>query len=222
MQGQFLCLEGIDGSGKTTLARLLSENLSRKGQKAIFVDKKDLNFSGDELGLKLLDDFKRCVWDYPNDLNLNCLGDGYWMHAISAWYSALYAIRIASLLEQGSIVVSDGWVYKYICRFSLKEEVGFGTASAIFASVPRPDRVLLLDVEPDIAAERKGSFKASESGRFDGENGGLVRGFVNYQGKVRDLLQIVAGREGWLTYKASHNPVEQCVEDISGLIFNQG
>ena len=218
MSGQLICLEGIDGSGKTTLSHLLSQEYLKRQQQAVFVDKKDLSFEGDLFAVEVMNNLKKCVWDYPPNLNLDLLGDNYWMHAISAWYSALYNLRIKPLLDTGVDVVVDGWVYKYICRFSLKSVVGAYNAELAFANVPRPDKVVLFDIPPEVAASRKESFKASESGKYDGEEGSRYDGFIRYQSKVSAVLREISVRENWVSISSQYEKKEDCAKALFKIV----
>lgn len=211
---KLICLEGIDGSGKTTLAKEVARALAAQGKNAVFVDKKDLDFNCDQLVMQQMELLKKCVWDYPSDLDLGLMGDHYWMNTITAWYALLKKARIDPLLDKGVYVVLDGWTYKYLARFSLKSVSTATDAERIFGSLAQPDTMFLLDIPADEAANRKGHFKSSEAGLYDGEQGDKRQGFVNYQTRVASLLHGIASADAWSIVQVNDKAINECVAEI--------
>lgn len=216
--GILICLEGIDGAGKTTLAHSAVNILTAKGSKITFVDKKDLMFSMEPHVLTQMKHLKAGLWDYPETLQLDHLPDRYWIYTISAWYSTLKRIRIDSLLAQGISVIVDGWTYKYLARFSLKSKETAQVAREVFSTVPAPDVVINLTLDPGTAAMRKMKFKSSEAGEYDGEVGSKRDGFVSYQTKVMAVLNSLAQENRWLSLDVDAVSIEQCSLNVANLI----
>ncbi|POP63757.1 hypothetical protein [Pseudomonas syringae] len=218
VRGILICLEGIDGAGKTSLAERVSTHPSGCGQEPFFVDKKDVSFAMEANVAKQIDHLRNGLWFYEKDLDLDLLGDRYWLYTISAWYSTIKRIRIDQLLAAGVDVIVDGWTYKYLARFSLKSEETAALAKTIFDTVPHPDLTIRLQLTPEQAASRKNSFKKSESGAFDGESAGAVAGFISYQSKVSAELDKLAQEHCWVEYQCGEKGIPESASDIIKII----
>lgn len=217
-RGILICLEGIDGAGKTSLANSISKCSDAWGKEAFFVDKKDVSFPMEPNVTKQIDHLRTGLWFYDKDLDLDFLGDRYWIYTISAWYSTIKRIRIDPLLAAGIDVIVDGWTYKYLARFSLKSEEIANVAKTIFETVPHPDLTIRLQLTPEQAALRKNDFKKSESGAFDGEKAGAIAGFISYQSKVSSELDKLAEEHCWVEYLCSEKSITECVSDLAKII----
>ncbi len=212
--GHFYCFEGIDGAGKTTMAKIMSDMLSSHTE-TIFIDKKNIELFQNHAVKLQMRNIKKALWDYPRDLDLEVMGDYHWITLIASWYSTLEHACIRPLTNAGKNVVVDGWIYKYVARFSLKESVSPELIKALFYNIPAPDRVFLLNVEPSVAAQRKGMIKASEAGTFDGEEANSrVEGFVNYQAQVQQALYAIADENRWRVIDTAQSNTQQLAERL--------
>lgn len=192
MNNHFICFEGIDGSGKTTIAHEFVNYGIAHGHRMFFLDKKNTDAIEDDFAKHQLEHIKRALWNYPIDGNLSVMGDYHWLTLLASWYAALYEACVKPKIQEGYTVVSDGWVYKYMARFSMKKSFPSDLVDSIFNMVGQPDSIFLIDVSPQVAFSRKFEVKPSESGQFDGESeSSLEQGFINYQMKVINKLEAV-------------------------------
>jgi thymidylate kinase len=206
MSGQFLCFEGIDGAGKSTMAAGLVERLRTAGVDAVLVHK-TVAPNDDPFARRQFAQLKAALWDYPKDADIAALGNRHWLHLLAAWYAALDACVVQRHLAAGRWVVSDGWFYKYLLRFALKPEIGEGQAAICFEGLSRPDTVYYLDVPPAVAYRRRAEFQPSELGAFDGVQGDARACYLAYQGRVRAAYQRLASERGWHSIDAgAHSP----------------
>jgi dTMP kinase len=208
--GMFISLEGADGAGKSTIARLLYDHVKAEGLRALYIEKNNptplQGYPSYHLG-KIRD----VLWDYPVDAPLSQLGDDHWLHLIAAWFSAVDHCAIRPALANGTIVLTDGWTLKYLARFSLKGAPYEEDCLKAFRRLTEPDCVLFLDTEPDVAATRKQSIKPSESGQLDGYQGDPRQSFLLYQSRVREqMLNLSTNR--FLTIPTRDLSTEQVVE----------
>jgi len=139
-KGFFVCIEGLDASGKTTQAKLLTTNLRRKGFDAVYTTEP----SGGQVG-RLIRSF---VLNRDDRVPI----------ALEALLFAADRVdhvegEVKPLLKQGKVVVCDRYVYsslayqgaagldvewiEYVNRFAL-----------------RPNQAILLDVPTDVVLGR--------------------------------------------------------------------
>lgn len=139
-QGVFICVEGLDGSGKTTQAKRLVRALRREGFDAVYTTEP----SDGKIG-KLV---RRFVLDREERVPI----------ALEALLFAADRVdhletAIKPLLEQGKVVVCDRYVYS-----SLAYQGAAGLDLAWIGSINRfalkPDRALFIDVDPELVLKR--------------------------------------------------------------------
>ena len=98
--GVFVCLEGIDGSGKTTAIATAGELLRQKGFPVVFSDKKEVDF-GSSYVQRHMTALQKVIWGHPPDDPYLELGD---MH--SAFNAA--GKPIAFICHAGWVPISAG------------------------------------------------------------------------------------------------------------------
>ncbi len=147
MKGTLIVLEGIDGSGKATQSKLLTENLEAMGKRVMQVSFPDYDSPSSSLvKMYLAGDFGK----KPEDVN---------PYAASLFYAvdrfASFRSRWKEFYESGGIIVADRYTTsnmvhqmtkyedpeeeeKFLCWL---EDTEYGKLE-----LPRPDRVILLDV----------------------------------------------------------------------------
>ncbi len=139
-RGVFICLEGIDASGKSTQARWLVRNLRRRGFDAIYTTEP----SDGEIGRFI----KRFVLQRKRRIPA----------VVEALLFAVDRVdhvesKIERALESGKIVVSDRYVYS-----SLAYQGATGLDIDWIKRVNRmalpPDLAIYIDVPPEVVVER--------------------------------------------------------------------
>lgn len=163
MKSKIIVIEGLDGSGKATQTKILFDRLNNSGKNAIKLEFPNYeNPSSSLVKMYLNGDFG----NEPENVN-----------AFSA--SAFYAVdRIASYLqfwkndyEEGSIILSDRYATSNIIyqmpKLPKQDWESFISWQEDFEydklGLPRADRIIYLDVEPEI------SQKLMEE-RYNGDN----------------------------------------------------
>lgn len=145
MKGRFIVLEGIDGAGKTTQARLLAAELRRRGARVLCVREP----GGTSIGEKV----RRLLLDRANHMETACE-----LYLYMAARAQLVAERIRPALRAGRAVVCDRFLYSSAAYQG--EAGGLGVRAvlelgrlAVHGVVP--DCVLILDLDPRLARRRK-------------------------------------------------------------------
>jgi dTMP kinase len=196
VRGRFICFEGCDGAGKTTLGRRAATVLRERGFPAVFVEKRDSAFADNYLRDRLFH-LRIALWDYPDEELIQDWGDFHWFHLLISWFSLWDQVRIKPLLAEAQWIIVDGWTYKYIARFLLKSNFPKNYIYNCFDHISDPETVLFLDVDPSITAVRRDKLKATESGALDGHSGNSKSDFVVYQTRVQENLKKMASEKGW-------------------------
>ncbi|KPV63923.1 MAG: putative thymidylate kinase [Candidatus Bathyarchaeota archaeon BA2] len=139
-RGVFICIEGLDTSGKTTHARRLVRNLRKRGFDAIYTTEPSRGKIGRFVRKHILQRKKRV----PS--------------VVEALFFALDRVdhvekRIKPALEEGKIVVSDRYVYS-----SLAYQGAAGLDLKWIEEINRlalpPNLAIYIDVPPEVVVER--------------------------------------------------------------------
>lgn len=142
--GKFIYICGLDGSGKTTLAKSLEESLNKISHA------KYVSLSENKPYIKCLNRISKKLksnrWnEFPNFFR----GSTWAMEMLSV---SLYEIK--PLLDNDCTVIMDRF---YICNkvySSLEDNTELEVLNHIHNTMPEPDIILYLDVDVNIANER--------------------------------------------------------------------
>lgn len=141
---KYIALEGVDGSGKSTVGKALVERLQSSGEDAILVREPGGTALGEAVRALLLDS--------------DVLDDWAEVFLFAAQRAELARETIAPALEKGIWVVSDRSYYSSIAYQGRARGLGEADVRSIneigLAGVV-PDYVFVLDVEPDVALARQ-------------------------------------------------------------------
>jgi len=174
--GRFIVLEGIDGAGKTTQARLLVRALRRRRRAVIYVREP----GGTDLGEKI----RRLLLDHRSRMTV-----GTELYLYMAARAQLVAERIRPALRRGRTVVCDRFLYSSAAYQGEAGGVGVGDVLELgrwAVDGVAPDRVIILDLDPLEGRRRKRGRRADRI-----ESRGLA-----YQRAVRRGFLRVAKRLG--------------------------
>ena len=190
-KGLFICIEGIDASGKTTQAKLLVKNLNEKGYEAIYTSEPTNGFFGQILRRKILYGNKRVP------------------AVIEALLFALDRLEhvkkeIEPTLKEGKIVVSDRYLYSSIA-YQGAAGLDLTWIEEINRWAIKPDLAIYLDVPAEVVIKR---LKEKRSIMETLENERKVRGIY---------LKLV--REGKLLLVDGNRSVEEIEKEILQIVL---
>ena len=187
-KGLFVSLEGIDGSGKTTQARLLAERLREAGREVVLTREPGGSPGAEEIrALVLQGDPDR--WSAETELLL-----------FTAARRDHLERTIRPALVRGAIVICDRFadstrLYQGLSRGDLRGAVD--TLHALMIGV-EPDLTLLFDMDPELALSRAKA-RATAEERFEDFGLGLQQkmraGFLGLAAEFQDRFHVIdAGR----------------------------
>lgn len=169
-KGFFICIIGIDGTGKTTLSKNLTKVINKKGIVCEYVYArlnpfilKPFMLIGELIFLKKNDIYKNYL-EYKNIKTTKIkkhffLSKIYQQILLFDYYlQILLKIKIPLLL--GSNIVCDRYIYDTVIT-DISVDMSYSKDKTIFllkkllSFFPKPDLVLLVDISEDIAYSRK-------------------------------------------------------------------
>ncbi len=169
-RGKLICITGIDGSGKTTLAKSINNDLKNEGLDSIYVYGRVVPIVSRFfmiLGRKVMK-------SKPKDIFVEY--DKYTRYKKKVFHNSIIAeiYKLAFLLDQsivilvkimprmlcGKIVICDRYVYDTIIT-DLSVDLGYSDSQILdltnkaFSILPKPNIIFLIDIQEEIAFSRK-------------------------------------------------------------------
>ncbi len=199
-KGVFLTFEGIDGSGKSTQARLLAETLKKSGREVVLTREPGGSPGAEEIR-RLLVEGETSRWSAETEILL-----------FTAARRDHLERTILPALERGAVVVSDRFadstrVYQGAARADLRVTVD--ALHELMIGI-EPDRTIVIDMDPKKALNR-GLARNSGEDRF--EDFGLPfqqalrQGFIDLTQQLPERCVLIDG--------------DRAVEDVAADVFSQ-
>lgn len=212
-----IVIEGLDGSGKATNAKLLAEYLKKRGKDVVKINFPDYESDSSALvKMYLAGQFG----SRPGDVNAYAASAFYavdryasyktsWKDAYErgAWiiadrYTTSNAVHQASKLDGDERDKYLDWLYEF--EFSL-------------LGLPRPDKVIYLDVDPDVSQKLM-----TERYKGDDSKKDIHESDVAYLAHCRQAALFAADRLGWTVVHPCENgamlPIEKVFEKVLNCI----
>lgn len=158
MKGLFITLEGPDGSGKSTIIKLIGDYLSKKGI--------DFIMTREPGGTSIGEDIRHIILDNKN----TDMGGETEALLYAASRAQHVHEKIIPALEQGKLVLSDRFVLSSLAYQGVGRNLGIESVKSIndFAlGGLYPDLILFFHIDPEITLKRK--TKGSSGDRLEKE-----------------------------------------------------
>lgn len=185
-RGVLIAIEGLDGSGKTTHARILNENLRRYGYNCEYTKEPSLGKIGSFIQSMIL---------YGNIMTEPTV------EALLFAADRLDHVEnfVEPRLRQGSIIISDRYVYSSLA-YQGARGVDLKWLRNINEFAPKADISFYIDVPPEVALSRKRGTKS-------------VFERLDFQTRVRNIyLEFAKARE--LRLINGNNPLNRVQEEL--------
>ena len=196
-KGILIALEGIDGTGKSTIAKSLQENLSKIGyQIAIF--KEPTNET--EAGKKIRKSYQKGRTLVEEELA--------WFIEDRKWD---VENNILPSLKDKKIVILDRYYFSTACYQGARmDNLWQDILTQNRALFPEPDLTIIIDVEPNIALTRI-TKERKESNTFEG---------LEYLAKVRKLFLEIVKEDPIGNYVLidGSKTLEKVIEEITTIV----
>jgi dTMP kinase len=191
-RGRFIVIEGIDGSGKTTICHRLEAAL--QDIPVTYTSRKEICTGSPQVETSMRE-LAAIVWPKEQS-HLAFLPSDYRVHLHAAWYILLSELVIKPKLEACRVILTDGWYYKFMAHLLVygcdREYLG-----TVFSHVLQPDYVIMLDPDVEVVWERRRNFGPVEMGLYLGYPELGKSSFVDNQSRVRSALRRLAKESGW-------------------------
>jgi dTMP kinase len=191
-KGAFICIEGLDASGKTTQARRLVRELRRRGFKAVYTTEPSPSEIGKFIRTYILQRKRRVPI------------------AVEALLFAVDRVdhlerRVKPALQEGKIVVSDRYVYSSLA-YQGAAGLDLNWIEEINRSVVTPDLAIYIDVPPEVVVKR---IKRKRS----------VMERLEVQRKVREVYMKFV-EDGRLIRVDGNRPKDEVLRDILAIVLD--
>jgi len=191
-KGLFICIEGLDASGKTTHARRLVRELRQRGFGAIYTTEPSEGEIGNFIRRHVLQRERRV----PSTIEALLFAVDRVEHVEG---------KIKPALEEGKIVVSDRYVYSSLA-YQGAAGIDLNWIEEINRHAIRPDLAIYIDVPPEVAVKR---IKRRRS----------VMETLQTQQKVRDIYRRLV-ENGRLTVVNGNKPIGEVARDILAIVLD--
>lgn len=209
MKGRLIVIEGLDGSGKATQAKLLAESLAAQGIQVRQVTFPDYASDSSALvKMYLAGQFGQ----KPDDVNA---------YAASSFYAvdryASYKMNWGTFYEQGGVVIADRYTTSnavHQCS-KLPAEQWEGFLAWLFdyefrlLGLPAPDKVIYLQVDPAVSQRLMTQRYHGDESKKD-----VHEKDREYLARSRQAAEYCARHLGWATVHCTKDDTMRSIEEI--------
>lgn len=209
MSGKLIVIEGLDGSGKATQAKLLAQELRRQGREVRQVSFPDYKSDSSAL-IKMY--LSGAFGSKPDDVNA---------YAASSFFAvdryASYKSDWGAFYDRGGIVIADRYTTSnavHQCS-KLPKEQWDGYLDWLFRfeyeqmGIPAPDVVIYLRVDPAVSQKLMTERYHGDEGKKD-----IHESDVEYLNRSRLAAEYCAQKLGWKTIPCTEAGAMRTVEEI--------
>ena len=195
MRGAFVVVEGIDGSGKSTMVSHVANELRRRGRQVLRTREPGGTSISEQVRALLLDAKNSAMVPFTE------------LFLYMASRAQLVDEVIRPSIAKGVDVVCDRYYYSTAAYQGAAGKIGIDTVIAVaekIAKFQKPDLVVLLDLNPELARSRDGI-----------RNDRVENKWLEYQKKVRaGFLKLARRDRKRVKVIDASRPAEQVFADV--------
>ena len=204
--GLFISIEGPDGSGKTTIAKMVVDKLNNEGYKTLYTREPG--------GVKIAENIRDIILDVKNtNLDARCEALLY-----AASRRQHLVEKVIPALKDGYIVISDRFVDSSLAYQGYARGIGIDEVYSInmFAiDKAWPDLTILLDISPSVGLKRIMENRQNEINRLDLED-------INFHNKVHQGYEIIKEKyKDRITLVDANKSVDEVFNQVYKLVKNK-
>lgn len=204
--GLFISIEGPDGSGKTTIAKMVVDKLNEQGYKTLYTREPG--------GVKIAEDIRDIILDVKNtNLDARCEALLY-----AASRRQHLVEKVIPALKDGYIVISDRFVDSSLAYQGYARGIGIDEVYSInmFAiDKTWPDLTILLDISPSVGLQRIMNNRQNEINRLDLED-------INFHNKVHQGYEIIKEKyKDRITLVDANKSIDEVFLEVYKLVTNK-
>lgn len=205
MRGLFIALEGPDGSGKSTIIKLIGNYLKDKGIEFVMTREPGGTLIGEEIRHIVLDEKNTGISDETEAL-LYAAARGQHVHE-----------KILPSLEEGKLVLCERFVLSSLAYQGVGRGLGIEKVKAINDFAIRgvyPDLILFFYVDPEVTLERKTGNQGGD--RLEQEGNDFHR--TVYEGYMELLKLYPKNIKVIDATKSIEEVLEQSIKEVEDLL----
>lgn len=191
-----IVFEGIDGSGKTTLAKLFYEYLKNKGYKVVYEhEPNDV-------------DIRKKITKLLKEATIEDLNDENFIKGLALLFAAdrhFHQRKIKKYLKEGYIVICDRYYHSSLAYQTLFDKITADFILKINNSIVKPDYTFIVLVPVEVAIER---LKTKEEKHIFTNQEVLKKVYQNYL-KLKNIL-----KEEKIIYLDSRKSPKELLEEV--------
>ncbi|MGP1504668.1 MAG: dTMP kinase [Eggerthia catenaformis] len=161
MSGKFITFEGGEGSGKTTVAKMIEEALSQDGYQVLLTREPG--------GVKIAEEIRNIIVDEKN----SCIDPKTEALLFAASRRQHLIEKVKPVLDHGGIVICDRFIDSSLVYQGIGRNLGIDKVYQmnLFATEGiMPDKTFFFNIKPEIALKRLKTDESREVNRLDLES----------------------------------------------------
>ena len=199
MKGLFITFEGCEGSGKSTIAKMLKEELENANIPCLFTREPG--------GTPISEKIRNIILD-PSTPEMTSRTEALLYAASRSQHTAE---KIIPALEEGKIIICDRYLESSLAYQGAARELGVGNIFDIniFGGAIEPDYVLFFDISP------QESLKRIKNRNFDR----LEKEELEFHEKVYNYFKSQINRNNFISIDAT-KPIDEVFSKVLKIIYS--
>jgi thymidylate kinase len=213
-----ITLEGIDSSGKSTVANMLKTLICNKQLTCVQLNKKK-PIIGDTEAQSYADSLSSLIWAVGSEkVPFSFLNSTGWLIQLSLWYYFLKNNCLPRLIDTYDYVIIDGWFYKLYARMRQDSTIDKKLLSILLDLCSNDHTHILLQVDPELCWKRRSDFGLTEIAAWGVIPKNKHDSFVTFQNCVQNELLALAKDRQWIIYHCGQESSSQIANNIMNTI----